>query len=191
MSWHRHTQMQEMGVAVHNRPHCPVWARDEGALCWCGVFGNSRDPGTLLKVSRPPGTNSGEHHQDRFKETGVSALSSALWRVAGWEELQRARCCRWPVRGCFRLHAARASTSRDKPPPLGQDPGQHTAPKHLCLIDTSDNRARTFLMTRRPPISDQCSSCSSARKLSLYMYLPRRGASTSDPCLPHPKRVHR
>lgn len=115
-------------------------------------------PGYLVEGFSPPGTNSGEHRQDRFKETGVSALFSALWRVAGWEELQRARCCRWPVRGCFRLHAARASTSRDKPPPHGQAPGQHTHTKHTCLTDTSDNRARTLLMTRRPPISDQCLS---------------------------------
>lgn len=37
------------------------------------------------------------------------------------------------MRGCFRLHAARASTSRDKPP-HAQDPGQHTTPSTLVRL---------------------------------------------------------
>lgn len=72
------------------------------------------------------------------------------------------------MRGCFRLHAARASTSRDKPPPHGHDPGPALLTKYLCLIDTSDNSTRTPLITWRPPSSDECSSFSSARYRSLY-----------------------
>lgn len=117
--------------------HIVLCVPDSPRRRWCLLVQCVRQlprPGYLVEGFLPPGTNSGEHHQDRFKETGVSALSSALWRVAGWEELQRARCCRWPVRGCFRLHAARASTSRDKPsPPM--DKTQASTPHQASLSD--------------------------------------------------------
>lgn len=77
------------------------------------------------------------------------------------------------MRGCFRLRAARASTSRDKTTTLTiPNPAHHATPSICVRL----RRAATALLARPiahlPHTFNQCSGCSLALGLSLYKYLP-------------------
>lgn len=75
-----YTQMQGTSVAakqsVHGRNHIVnVWARDEGQMfAGVHVFGNSRNPGTLLKVSLPQGRTVGNMIRTGSKNKGLGPL---------------------------------------------------------------------------------------------------------------------
>lgn len=154
---------------------CIVWTRD-GQVCWCVcVFGNSRTPRHPAQSFRLQGRTVGiiSRRVSQDRGLGPLTLSSALWRVAGWEELQRARSCLWPVRGCFRLRAARASTSRDKTTTLTiPNPAHHTTPSIFVRSRRAATARLAHPIAHLPHTSDQCSGCSLAIGPSLYKYLP-------------------
>lgn len=157
--------------SVHGRNHIivNVWARDEGQMfAGVHVFGNSRNPGTLLKVSHPQGRTVGNMIRTGSKKQGSRP---SLARCGGSQAGRNSKELGADAGLCgdvfdymqlAPLHQGTNHHRMDNAP----RPAHHT--DQLRLIDTSDNRARTLLTAQRPPISDQCSSCSSAIKPSLY-----------------------
>lgn len=113
----------------------------------------------------------------QVQRAGVSAVSSALWRVVGRQGCRlggtpKSLVLSLACAGMFsttcssRLYIKGQTTTAS----TGPSPAQPT--RHLCLIDTSDNGTHTLLTARQPPNPGRHSSCSSAGKPTLYKYQP-------------------
>lgn len=164
--------------SVDQKVYCQCLGPRRGAMfAAVHVFGNSRNPGTLLKVSHPQGRTVGNMIRTGSKKQGSrpSLLSSALWRVrrlaAGRnsKELGAVAGLCGDVFDYMQLAPLHQGTNHHRMD-NGPRPAHHT--DQLPLIDTSNNRACALLTIRQQPISNQCSSCYSAIKPSLYKYLP-------------------